>query len=96
MKIIYRIHAIERMFERGIGVKDVRFAMEIGVNIENYADDAAYPGRLILAWRGKRPLHVVAADNLAGDEIIVITGYRPDRSRWTDDFKRRRDEVPDV
>ena len=96
MKIIYRIHAIERMFERGIGVKEIRAALETGEAIENYPDDAAYPGRLILAQRGKRPLHVVAADNTAGDEVIVITGYRPDRSRWTEDFKRRRDEVLDV
>ncbi|MCX6067525.1 MAG: DUF4258 domain-containing protein [Chloroflexi bacterium] len=95
MKIIFRIHAIERMFERGIGVKDIRAALETGENIENYAD-TTYPGRLILAQRGKRPLHVVAADNIAGDEVIVITGYRPDRTRWMDDFKRRRDEVLDV
>ena len=96
MKIIFRIHAIERMFERSIGVKDIRSALENGETIENYADEAAYPGRLILAQRGKRPLHIVAADNETVDEVIVITGYRPDRSRWTDDFKQRRDEVSGV
>ena len=81
MKMIYRIHAIERMFERGIGVKDIRMAMESGEDIEHYVDVAAYPGRLLMAWRGKRPLHIVAADNPDGDEVIVITAYRPDRSR---------------
>ena len=93
MKIIFRIHAIERMFERGIGVKDIRLALENGETIENYADEAAYPGRLILSRRGRRALHVVAADNLAGAETIVVTGYRPDPTRWTEDFKQRRDEV---
>ena len=96
MKIIFRIHAIERMFERGIGVKDIRAALENGETIENYADEAAYPGRLILTQRGKRALHVVAADHQAVDEVIVITGYRPDRTRWTDDFRQRRDEVSGV
>ena len=96
MKIIFRIHAIERMFERGIGIKDIRLALENGETIENYVDDAAYPGRLILAQRGKRPLHVVAADNAVGDEVVVITGYRPDRTRWTEDFKQRRDDVSGV
>ena len=96
MKIIFRIHAIERMFERNIGVKDIRTALETGETIENYIDEAAYPGRLVLTQRGKRPLHIVAADNRAMDEVIVITGYRPDRSRWTDDFKQRRDEVSGV
>jgi hypothetical protein len=95
MKIIFRIHAIERMFERGIGVKDIRTALETGETIENYKDDAAYPGRLILSRKGRR-LHVVAADHTEADEVIVITGYRPDRTRWTDDFKQRRDEVSGV
>jgi hypothetical protein len=96
MKIIFRIHAIERMFERGIGIKEIRAALEAGENIENYADQTEYPARLVLARKGRRALHVVAADNLQADEIIVITGYRPDPARWTDDFKRRRDEMLDV
>jgi hypothetical protein len=84
------------MFERGIGIKDIRAALENGESIENYADSTSYPARLVLTWRGRRPLHLVAADNLADDEVIVITGYRPDPTRWTEDFKWRRDEVPDV
>jgi hypothetical protein len=96
MKIMFRIHAIERMFERGISIKDIRSALETGEDIENYADDASYPARLVLSWRGKRALHVVAADNIVDDEIIVITGYRPDPTRWAEDFKRRRDEMLDV
>lgn len=93
---MFRVHAIERMFERGIGVKDVRVALEAGQNIEDYVDNDSYPARLILIQRGKRPLHLVAADNAADGETIIITGYRPDPTRWTDDFKRRRDEVPDL
>jgi len=93
MKIIYRIHAIERMFERTIGTKDIRNALETGEDIEHYEDKAAYQGRLVLARRGKRPLHIVAADNALENMVIIVTGYRPDRTRWTDDFRRRRDEV---
>jgi hypothetical protein len=98
MKIIFRIHAIERMFERGIGISEIRTVLEKGETIEHYVDEATYPGRLITTTTkgGKRPLHVVAADNLADGEVIIVTGYRPDRRRWTDDFKRRRDEVPDL
>lgn len=96
MKIIFRIHAIERMFERGIGIKEIRAALEAGENIETYPSEAEYPARLVLAKKGRRALHVVAADNIPSDEVIVITGYRPDPTRWTEDFKRRRDEVLDV
>jgi hypothetical protein len=96
MKIIYRIHAIERMFERGIGISEIHAALTKGEAIEHYIDDAAYPGRLVMHQSGKKNLHVVVADNAVDGETIVVTGYRPDRRRWTDDLKRRRDEVPDL
>ena len=96
MKILFRIHAIERMFERGIGISEIRMALEKGENIEHYVDEATYPGRLIMVQNGKKALHVVAADNIPEGEAIIVTGYRPDRRRWTDDFRRRRDEVPDL
>jgi hypothetical protein len=96
MKIIFRIHAIERMFERGIGISEIRAGLEKGEAIEHYVDEATYPGRLIMFSSGKKNLHVVVADNTSDGEVIVVTGYRPDRRRWTDDLKRRRDEVPDL
>jgi hypothetical protein len=95
MKIIYRMHAIERMFERGIGVADIQAALDSGETIEHYAD-THYPGRLILIRRGRRSLHVVAAENAADAETIIVTCYQPHRARWTEDFKQRRDEMPDV
>lgn len=84
------------MFERGIDTKDIRLACEKGEDIENYADAPAYPSRLILSWKGRRAYHVVIADNFADDQAIVVTGYRPDPARWTDDFKKRRDEMFDL
>jgi hypothetical protein len=96
MKLIFRVHAIERMYERGIGIAEIRRTLEKGESLEHYVDEATYPGRLILGQSGKKHLHVVAADNLADEEAIIVTSYRPDRRRWTDDFKRRRDEVPDL
>jgi hypothetical protein len=88
MKITYRIHAIQRMFERSLSAEDVRFALERGKTIEAY-QDAHYPGRLLLAGRGRRPLHVVVADNTADDEAIVVTAYEPDHRYWEPGFKRR-------
>ena len=83
------------MFERGIGVADIHAALEGGETIERYAD-TDYPGRLILIRRGRRPLHVVAAENAVDDETIIVTCYQPHRARWTENFKQRRDEMPDV
>jgi hypothetical protein len=88
MKITYRIHAIQRMFERSLSAEDMRFVLERGKTIEAY-EDVDYPGRLLLGGRGKRPLHVVVADNNADDEAIVVTAYEPDHRYWEPGFKRR-------
>ena len=89
MKITYRIHAIQRMFERNVSAEDMRFVLEHGKTIETY-EDADYPSHLLLAGRGKRPLHVVVADNAADDEVIVVTAYQPDNRYWEPGFKRRK------
>jgi hypothetical protein len=90
MKITFRVHAIQRMFERKISVEDVRSVLENGEAIETYADDLPYPSRLVLGWRKNRPIHVVVAENSSVDEMIVITVYEPDQLQWEADFRSRR------
>ncbi len=89
-RIVFRVHAIQRMFERGITAEDVRDVLETGDTIERYPDDTPYPSRLVLGWRGVRPLHVVVADNQEGNELIVISVYEPDPATWEPGFKRRK------
>ncbi len=88
-KIIFRTHAIQRMFQRRVDEKDVRSVLETGEIIEVYSDDTPYPSRLILGWLESRPLHVVAADNIDDNETIVITVYEPEQDKWSLNFKRR-------
>lgn len=89
-RLVFRLHAIQRMFERWISVEDVRQVVSGGETIREYPDDSPYPSRLLLGWIGARPLHVVAATNAADGETIVITVYEPDPSQWEADFKRKR------
>jgi len=70
-------------------VEDVRGVLVNGETIEDYPDDIPYPSCLILGWRGRRPLHVVAAYNVDDEEIIVITVYDPDPALWSEDYRRR-------
>ncbi|MBZ0301194.1 MAG: DUF4258 domain-containing protein [Anaerolineae bacterium] len=91
-KLIFRVHAIQKMFERGISQMDVRTVIEHGEVIREYPDDTPYPSRLVLGWREKRPLHVVAADNDADDETIIITAYEPDPALWKPGFKQKKDQ----
>lgn len=88
--LIFRTHAIQRMFERRIGVDDVRHVLLTGEVVEDYPDDIPYPGRLILGWCEPRPIHIVAADDAEAKETIVITAYQPDPAQWEHGFKRRK------
>jgi len=88
--VVFRVHALQRVFERRISVDDVYAVIGRGEVIENYPDDRPYPSRLVLGWRGARPLHAVVADNPSENELIVITVYEPDPEVWEADFKRRK------
>lgn len=88
--LIFRIHAIKRMFQRRISQKEVQSVLEAGEVIESYPDDTPYPSHLLLGWVGTRPLHVVAAENSQNEETIVITVYEPNREEWAEGFKRRK------
>jgi hypothetical protein len=77
------------MFERGITVEDVRSVVADGEVIQRYPDDKPYPSRLVLGWRGSRPIHVVVAEDSDAGILIVVTAYEPDAVHWDDAFKRK-------
>ena len=89
-RLVFRVHAIQRMFQRGVSLEDVRQVLTTGEVIEEYPDDIPYPSRLILGWCGSRPLHVVFADNMETQETIVITVYEPEPAQWEPSFRKRR------
>ncbi len=89
-RLVFRKHAIQRVFERRINDADVRHVVKNGEVIEDYPDDIPYPSRLILGWCGSRPIHVVVADNHDDRETIVITAYEPGSDQWEPGFKRRK------
>ena len=89
-KLVSRVHALRRMFERNFSVDDIRAVIDDGETIEDYQGDKPFPSRLVLGWRGARPVHVVVADNLRQNELIVVTVYEPDPKLWEDDFRRRK------
>ena len=90
-RLSFRIRAIQRMFERAIPVATVQDVLECGTIIEEYPDDTPYPSRLVLGWTGRRPIHVVAADDPVARVTIVITAYEPDQDVWEDGFRKRKD-----
>jgi hypothetical protein len=78
------------MFERDISDDTVKEVIKRGKIIEEYLDDKPYPSFLILGFENrdsKKPIHVVFAKN--DKDIIVITVYRPDKLKWTNNYETR-------
>src|SRR5205809_743483 len=92
--IIFRVHAVQQMFRRGIAEVDVRTVLEEGQTIEEYPDDTPFPARLVLGFIDligtRAPIHVVASHDAASDTIFVVTVYEPDPKRWEPGFRRRK------
>ena len=89
-KVLFRVHAIQRMFERSISAKKISQSLQSGETIEDYSGEMPEPSRLILGFQGKRPFHVVTSENPETNEITIITVYIPDPDKWDKDFKSRR------
>ena len=88
-KLVFRKHALQRMFQRSIRVDDVRAVLSGGKSIIDYPDDTPNSSRLMLGWRGKRPIHVVVARDANEAILIVVTAYEPDPIQWDAEFKRK-------
>ncbi len=92
MNFVYRLHAVERMFERDISEIEVKDAVLNGIIIEGYADDKPYPSFLCLKHTNEKVIHVVYAVD-ENNSYIVITVYEPDPIIWNDDFKTKRSKL---
>ena len=88
--LVFRVHAIQRMFARGISETEVRDVLESGEVIDEDPDDIPYPSYLVLGWCGARPLHVVASDDPVQKATVIVTVYDPDPGLWDESFRRRR------
>jgi len=88
-RLVFRVHALQRMASRVVGEVEIRDVLENGKVIEARPDDLPYPTRVMLGWIGDRPIHVVATENEEG-ETVIVTVYKPEPDRWADGFTRRR------
>ena len=88
--LLFRAHAVQRMFEREISVGKVRKALEAEDVIEDYSSEMPEPSRLIMGFQGRRPFHVVTSENPQANEITVITVYLPDANKWKKDHRSRK------
>lgn len=83
-------HAAERSRQRGLLFRDLRNAVENGEIIEQYPDDFPFPSCLILGPDlAGDIIHVCMSEE--GTASRIITAYRPDKKKWSDDFRIRKE-----
>jgi hypothetical protein len=84
-------HAYDEAVEDGLSVVAVIDETPRGEAIEHYPTDPRGPSCLVLlAVEGDQPVHAVWGFDDAAGRAILITVYRPDPERWSDDFRERR------
>ena len=88
--IIWRKHALQRMFERGITRDEIKRVIIEGKIIEEYVDDKPFPSKLFYQKFSNRVLHVVAAFDEETNKLHVITSYEPSLEIFENDFKKRK------
>ncbi len=88
--VLFSNHALERIRQRGIKIKDIESCIMSEEIIEQYPDDFPFPSCLIL---GKgvdgKVIHVVASDE--GAESRIITAYFPNTEKFEKDLKTRKE-----
>lgn len=88
--ILWTYHVNMRLAGRFISREAILAAVDAYQLVEAYPDDKYLPGYLILARRGEESFHVLFAVDVAGDNVRVVTSYRPDPGEWQADLKTRR------
>jgi len=90
-EVVYRLHATNRMFNRGFTRDDVMRNLETGIVAEEYPDDFPFPSILLNGVTANgRPTHLVAGIDSGEKRLYIITVYEPDSSIWTDRFSKRK------
>ena len=91
-RVIFSGHAIQRMFQRGVGRDDVTAVISSGETIAEYPDDHPYPSRLLLGFIKSRPVHVVVAWDRGTGTCTIVTAYEPPPEQWDPEFRKRREQ----
>jgi hypothetical protein len=85
-------HGFRELAADGILLDEVTGGIRAATVVEEYSEFAKGPSILVLQWdRMGRPLHVLWGIPKGHESpAVIVTAYRPDPGRWSEDFMRRR------
>lgn len=85
--IHWTYHVNIRMVDRNLTRGEILEAIDSYEIIELYPEDKYLPSYLVLA---AGLFHVQFAADVEGDNVRVVTAYRPDPNEWESNLKTRR------
>jgi len=87
---LWTYHVHMRVAGRFIPRETILAAVDSYESVESYPDDKYLPSYLLLARHGSEAFHVLFAVDVEGDNVRIVTCYRPDARQWETDLKTRR------
>lgn len=86
-KLFWTYHVNMRLQRRHIARDEILTSVDAYAIIESYPDDKYLPSYLVAS----SGFHVLFAIDVEGDNVRVVTAYRPDPDEWEPpDFRLRR------
>ena len=89
-RLYWTYHVNMRLQGRYIPRQAVIDAVDTYQLVEAYPADKYLPSYLILAYSGNDAFHLLFAVDSEGDNVRVVTAYRPSLDEWESDLKTRR------